>query len=353
MQFGSDNMAGASAPVLQAMLAANGGAVSSYGADAWCDAARARLAEIFEHDVKVFFASTGTVANSLALSALVPPWGAVLCHRQAHVLMDESSAPEFFTGGARLITLPGDAPKVTPESLRRALRVAPHAPHNVVPRALTLTQANENGLVYTPDELAELGAAARQLGLRIHMDGARFANALVAQACTPADLTWRAGVDVLCLGASKNGAMMAEAIVFFDDALAVDFDYRLKRAGQMAAKGRYFGAQFCGWLADDHWLDLARNANRMATRLSDGLAALPDVDRIWPTEANEVFTVMPALLAERLRAEGAVFYDWTPDALPPGREVGDHEAYVRWVCSFNTRQEEVDELVARAGAGAV
>ena len=350
MHFGSDNMAGASAPVLEAMMAANEGAVSSYGNDPWCDAARAQLAGIFDHDVKVFFASTGTVANSLALAALVPPWGAVLCHRQAHVLMDESSAPEFFTGGARLVTLPGDAPKVTAASLRRGLRVAPHAPHNVVPRALTLTQANENGLVYTPDELAEIGATARQLGLKIHMDGARFANALASLNCAPADITWKAGVDVLCLGASKNGALMAEAIVFFDEAAAVDFDYRLKRAGQMTAKGRFFGAQFAGWLTDDHWLHLARHANAMATQLSDGLAAVPGVELVWPTQANEVFTIVPALMAERLRAEGAVFYDWTPDALPDGRDIAEDQAYVRWVCSFNTRQEEVDELLARARA---
>jgi len=248
------------------------------------------------------------------------------------------------------VTLPGDAPKVTAASLRRGLRVAPHAPHNVVPRALTLTQANENGLVYTPDELAEIGATARQLGLKIHMDGARFANALASLNCAPADITWKAGVDVLCLGASKNGALMAEAIVFFDEAAAVDFDYRLKRAGQMAAKGRFFGAQFAGWLTDNHWLHLARHANAMATQLSDGLAAVPGVELVWPTQANEVFTIVPALMAERLRAEGAVFYDWTPDALPEGRDIAEDQAYVRWVCSFNTRQEEVDELLARARA---
>jgi threonine aldolase len=348
MNFGSDNMAGASAPVLNAVLAANEGSVASYGADPWCEQARTHLSTIFDHDVQVFFASTGTVANSLALSALVPPWGAVLCHRQAHVLMDESSAPEFFTGGARLLTLPGNQGKVTVASLHRGLRVAPHAPHNVVPRALTLTQANECGLVYTPAELRALGDAARQHGLKIHMDGARFANALVALGCHPADITWRAGVDVLCLGASKNGALMAEAIVFFDPELATDFSYRLKRAGQMAAKGRFYGAQFTGWLADGHWLELARHANTMAGRLSAGLVQVPGVELVWPTEANEVFTLMPALLAERLREEGAVFYDWSPDALPDGLDIAPDQAFARWVCSFNTKQEEIDELLARS-----
>lgn len=349
MNFGSDNMVGASAPVLDAIRAANEGAMASYGADPWCELASAQLADVFDHDVKVFFANTGTVANSLALSALVPPWGAVLCHRQAHVLMDESSAPEFFTGGARLVVLPGDDGKLTPESIHRGLRVAPHAPHNVVPRALTITQANENGLVYRPDELAALTAAARQHGLKVHMDGARFANALVALDCQPADLTWRVGVDVLCLGASKNGALMAEAILFFDDALATDFSFRLKRAGQMAAKSRFFGAQFNGWLTDGHWLTLARQANAQARVLSAGLAKLDGVQVVWPTDANEVFAVMPGLLAERLRAEGAVFYDWTPDALPAAVTLQDGDAFVRWVCSFNTSRAEVDEVLARAG----
>lgn len=348
MIFGSDNMVGASPAVLQAIVQANAGEQPSYGADVWCEQAEQQISQVFQAPARVFFVSTGTVANSLALSALTPPWGGVLCQRDAHVLADESSAPEFFSGGARLLGLDPVNGKVAPESISRALASAGHPPHNVVPRALSITQANELGLVYTPEEVHELASLAHRHGLKVHMDGARFANALASLGCHPADITWRAGVDVLCLGASKNGALMAEAIVFFDPSLAQDFAYRLKRAGQMAAKARFFGAQFCAWLHDDHWLALARQANDVAGQLGVALQALPGTRLVWPVQANEVFAVMPARLAQVLRSQGAVFYDWPEHALPAHEALQHEEKLVRFVTSFASTCEQVDDLVAAA-----
>ena len=286
MIFASDNVVGASQPVLDAILQANEGAMASYGSDPWSERARAQLREVFEHpELQVWFVSTGTVANSLALSALVPPWGGVLCHHQGHIAMDESSAPELFTGGARLVPVGAGHGKLSPALLQSFAGAGAHPPHNVLPRALSLTQASEIGLVYSPAEVAALGQMAKAQGWRLHMDGARFANAVAALGCAPADITWRAGVDVLCLGASKNGALMAEAVVFFDPELARDFEHRVKRAGQMAAKGRFFGAQFAAWLEHGHWLDLARHANAQAAALASGIAAVPGCRLAWPTRA--------------------------------------------------------------------
>jgi threonine aldolase len=348
MIFGSDNMLGASQQVLDAIVRANAGLAASYGADDWCAQATARIADLFECPVEVFYVSTGTIANSLALSALVPPWGSVLCHHQAHIVNDESSAPELFTGGARLAPIVDPSGKLGPAALAQALATAPHPPHNVVPRALSLTQATECGLVYTPAEVSALAKIAHDNDLHVHMDGARFANAVASLGCSPAEITWRAGVDVLCLGASKNGALMAEAIVFFDPELAVDFAFRVKRAGQMAAKGRLFGAQFCGWLENGHWLDLARHANGKARELAAALITVPGVEVVWPVDANEVFVTMPAALATRLRAAGGVFYDWHPAALPAGRSVAAGDAFVRLVCGFGTESAQIEALLAAA-----
>ncbi len=350
MIFGSDNMVGASAPVLEAIVAANAGEQPSYGADKWCEAAEREICRVFETPVKVFFVSTGTVANSLALSALTPPWGAVLCQRDAHVLADESSAPEFFSGGARLVALDPVDGKLSAESIEQLLATAGHPPHNTVPHALTLTQVNERGLVYTPDEVRALARVAHARGLKVHMDGARFANALATLECSPADVTWRAGVDVLCLGASKNGALMAEAIVFFDTTLARDFAYRVKRAGQMAAKSRLYGAQFCAWLQNDHWLHLAKHANSVAAVLGNGLAQLPGVRVVWPVQANEVFAVMPQGMVDGLRAQGAVFYDWPAQALPANEALSASETLVRFVASFSSTVEQASDLLAAAHA---
>lgn len=351
MNFGSDNQSGVSPKILQALVQACASIAPSYGNDPWTRDAEAALARVFEHDVRAFFVATGTASNCLALSALAPPWTGVLCHAQAHIYTDESTAPEFFTGGARLLPIATDTGKITPEALQRTLQRLPDAPpHSIKPTALTLTQATENGLLYTPDELRALTGLAHQHGLRVHMDGARLANAIAALGCRPADLTVNAGIDVLSFGASKDGALAAEAVVFFDTALAEGFEARRKRAGHLLSKGRLFGAQFMAWLQDDHWLDLAHHANDCAAQLAQALQAHPQVQLAWPVQANEVFVVMPRGLLERLQAGGVQCYDWYESSLPPQMPLAADGVPVRFVTSWSTATLEISALAALLGS---
>jgi threonine aldolase len=337
MNFVSDNAYGASPEILAAMTAASAGTATSYGEDAATARLAARLSEIFERDVTVFPVVTGTAANALILSQLCPPYGAVLCHEESHIAVDECGAPEFFTGGAKLGLLKGVGGKLTPDSVAAGRAQFFSGVHSVQPRVLSITQATEYGTVYTPGEVAALAQAAR--GLRLHMDGARFANALVSLGCTPAELTWKAGVDALSFGASKNGAAMAEAVVFFDKADARDFDYRRKRGGHLVSKMRFISAQLEAYLDEDRWLKTARRANSLAARLSDGLSKIAGVEIAHPVQANAVFAWMPDTLATRLHEAGAKFYDWEMD----GRRV-----MARLVCSFATPQEDVERLLEAA-----
>ena len=355
LNFGSDNMAGASKHVLEALVEANAGPARSYGADPWTLDAERVLADIFEHELTAFFVTSGTAANSLGIAALVQPWNGVLCHPHAHILEDECSAPEFFTGGARLIPITRRegklAGKITADALQWTLdRLPADAPHNITPAVVSLSQASECGLVYRPDEIAALAEVARSRALTIHMDGARFANAVASLGCKPSELTWKAGVDVLCLGASKNGALAAEAVIFFNSAHAANFAVRRKRGGHIVAKGRLLGAQFTGWLRNGHWLDLARTANLRAAQLAEGLSRTLDVRLVWPTDANEVFAILPKSLDAKLRAAGCYYYQWNPNSLPPDESIAADEVFVRLVTSFATTSEEVSEFLDLAGA---
>jgi threonine aldolase len=263
------------------------------------------------------------------------------------VLLDESTGPSLFTGGAAMLPVPDRQVRLHPGSVESMLhRLPADAPHNVRARALSITQANECGQVYTPDEVAALTAVARGANLRVHLDGARFANAVAALDVHPADLTWRAGVDVMCLGATKNGAVASEAIVFFDRSLADDFEYRLKRTGHLTSKARLFGAQFVAWLADGHWLDLAHHANVSAERLRQEIVGLPGIRLAWGCQSNETFVVVARPLFESLIAAGVSMYEWYPDALPADQPVGEDELLARMVTSWATTEAEVDAFVA-------
>ena len=347
MMFGSDNQAGASERVLDAIGEAYRSYHEAYGADDLTAAAVEALRETFDTDLTAFFVSSGTAANMLALSTMVQPWDGVVCHHQAHILLDESTGPSLFTGGASILPLPDRDLRLAPDRLTSMLdRLPSDGPHNVRPRALSITQANECGQVHTAEEIAALSQVARDRELHVHMDGARFANAVARLGVHPGDITWRAGVDVLCLGASKNGAVAAEAIVFFDRDLAVDVEYRLKRTGHLTSKGRLYGAQFLAWLADDHWLDLARAANRQANRLRTELDPLDRVRLAWPSESNESFIVLERNLFDHLMAAGASMYEWYPNALPGGEELADSEMLARLVTSFATTDAHIDDFVA-------
>lgn len=343
--FASDNTAPVHPAILDAITAAGQVAAMPYGADEWTGRLSAMLNEVFEREVLAFPVPTGTAANALALSALCPPWGAVYGHPASHAFTDECGAPEFFTGGARMTGVPGANGRVEPDALEAALAGArPHAIHNPKPAALTLTQASEAGTVYTADAVAALAEVARGHGLRVHMDGARFANAVAAGNAAPADLTWRAGVDVLSLGATKDGAMAAEAVVFFDPALAEAFEERRKRGGHLFSKQRFAAAQFAAWLEGGLWLDLARTANARAARLGAGLAARAGVVPAHPVEANIVFADLPAAAVDGLEAAGFLFY--RAGAVPADEAGEGGRERVRLVCSWSTTEGEVDALLA-------
>jgi threonine aldolase len=338
--FISDNVNGASPEILEAVLAANAGAAPSYGADEITARLQGRFGEIFERDCAVFPVATGTAANVLALSVLSPPFGAIYCHEDSHVNVDECGAPEFYSGGAKLVALPGAGGKVTADDLAAAVKGAGNV-HSVQPAAVSLTQSSEAGTVYSLGDLAAIAEVARARGLGLHMDGARFANALVALGCSPAEATWKAGVEALSFGATKNGALAAEAVVFFEPARAADFAYRRKRGGHLFSKMRFLSAQLEAYLADDLWLRNARHANALAARLGEGLGGLPGVALSHPVEANEVFAWMPEAMIRGLEAADFGVYRWGP----PGEDGGE----VRLVTAFNSRPEDVEALIAKAG----
>jgi len=351
VNFSSDNAVGASPRVMQALADANAGALPSYGQDPWTARAEAALARIFDCEPAVFLVATGTAANALALAAVCPPFGAVLAHAESHINTDECGAPEAFTAGAKLIGLPGQGCKLTADALEAALRrLPPGVPHSVQARAVSISQATEAGTVYRPEEIRALAAVAKARGLAVHMDGARLANALVATGAEPAELTWRAGVDVLSLGLTKGGALAAEAVVFFDRAAADDMTYRRKRSGHLVSKGRLLGAQAAAMLEEGHWLELAADANARAARLARGLVAA-GLRLAAPVEANELFPVMPRRLCRELKDAGAVFYEWPSPQLGTDARISPDEVLVRLVTSWATTDEEVDRLLTAAREG--
>ena len=309
-----------------------------YGQDDDTRALDAQYSDWFEREVRVFPVATGSAANALALSALCPPFGSIYCHANAHINTAECAAPEFYTGGAKLIPLPGDAGKLRAPELETTLKNARIGAVNVAqPAVISLTQGTEAGTVYQPDELEAIAAVARRYHLHLHMDGARFANALVRLGCSPASITWKVGIDALCLGATKNGAIAAEAIIFFDPAPAENFAYRCKRGGHLWSKMRFLSVQLRAYLQDDLWQRNARHANQMAARLAAGLAELPDLEILYPVEINEVFVRLPAAIAASLQSKGFGFYQFGE---------GPQSVILRLVTSFSTQPEEVTAFIA-------
>ena len=349
MNFASDNGAGVAPQILEAIVASSRVNAPAYGADDYTRRAEEALSRVFETSVSAHLVATGTGANALALSALARPWEAVFCHEEAHIHDDECGAPEFFAGGAKLVGIPGLSGKVTPEHLEATLARFPRGlVKSAQPGALSLSQATEAGTVYRIDEIAALSQIARKNGLAVHMDGARFANAVVGLGVSPADMTWRAGVEALSFGATKNGALACEAVIFFDPDRAASFPFLRKRGGHTLSKGRFLGAQMLAYLEGGLWLDLAARANAAAQSLVDVLAALPGVRRAWPTDANEVFVVAPTELAERWKRAGAGFYEWPTRALASGLAPGAGEALYRFVTSFETTDAEIVALAKLA-----
>lgn len=331
--FASDNYAGICPEALQALIEANVDHAPAYGDDEWTSRVSDRLRELFATDCDVYFAFNGTAANSLALAALCQSYHSVICHEVAHVETDECGGPEFFSNGSKLLTAGGDNGKLTPESVLEVI-VRRDDIHYPKPKVVTLTQSTEVGTVYRPDEVAAIADMAHRHGLNVHMDGARFSNAVASLGVAPADITWRAGVQVLCFGGTKMGLPVGEAIVFFDRALSEDFARRCKQAGQLASKMRFLSAPWLGILDNDSWVRHARNANAMARRLANGLATIPGTALMFPVESNSVFVNLPPAMIEGLRERGWRFYTF----------IGAGGA--RFMCAWDTTEESVDALLA-------
>jgi threonine aldolase len=335
LRFFSDNTATVCPEILAAISEANRGLALPYGDDEWTGRLDAVLGEFFGAEVRAFAVATGTAANSLSLATLSPPYGAIFAHQDAHIACDECGAPGFFSGGAQLALLQGEHGRLLPRTFAAALTARPVDVHGVQPAALSLTQATEVGTVYQPAEIAALSKLAHGRGLKVHMDGARFANALAFLDCQPADVTWRAGVDVLSFGATKSGALAAEAVVFFDRDLVQDFELRRKRAGHLQSKSRYVAAQLLAYVETGVWKRNAAHTNRLAQDIGRAAGAA----LLHPVEANEVFVRLGVQRREALRAAGFEFYDWGT--------AGAGEA--RFVVSWDQPDEDVPALCAALG----
>lgn len=331
-QFASDNYSGICPEAWAAMAEANGGHVRSYGDDPWTERAANLIRETFQTDCEVFFVFNGTAANSLALASLCQSYHSILCHELAHVETDECGAPEFFSNGTKVLLLPGENGKITPESIEPTVkrRADIHFPK---PRVLSITNATECGTVYSADEVKAIGAAAKQSHLHLHMDGARFANAVASLKVAPAELTWKAGVDVLCFGGSKNGIALGEAVIFFNRTLAEEFDYRCKQSGQLASKMRFLSAPWVGMFKDGAWLRYATHANNMAELMHTRLSAIPGVNILFPRQANSVFVQLPQPVIAAMHAKGWIFYGF----------IG--KGGCRLMCSWDTTVEDIENFI--------
>ncbi|MBX7147030.1 MAG: low specificity L-threonine aldolase [Alphaproteobacteria bacterium] len=341
MNFCSDNVSGICEEILNSLIEANQDTASSYGQDSITESLTQQISDIFEHQVVVFPVSTGSAANALALSALTPPFGVIYCHQNAHIHKDECGAPEFFTSGAKLIPIPGDHGKIDLALLTSALQQSGQGVvHHSQPAVISLSELTEYGTIYVPEEIKTISKLAKKYNLKIHMDGARFANALAFLECSPEELTWKSGVDVLSLGATKNGAMAAEVVIFFDPKLATDFIYRRKRAGHLLSKMRFLSVQLQTYFKNDLWLKNARHANTMAQNLTKGLSKFPEIQLCHRVEGNELFLNLPNNLAIYLGNQGFKFYQWDEESF----QKPDHQT-IRLITSFNTTPEQIDSFL--------
>lgn len=333
-QFASDNYAGICPEAWAAMTEANAGHEVSYGNDTWTEQAANLLRDIFETKCEVFFVFNGTAANSLSLASACQSYHSVLCHKLAHVEVAECGAPEFFSNGGKILLLGGENGKIDPAEIHNAInkRTDIHYPK---PKVLSLTQATEEGTVYSVDEIKSLTGIARHYGLRVHMDGARFANAVASLNVAPKEITWQAGVDVLCFGGTKNGIAIGEAVVFFNPEAALEFDYRCKQGGQLASKMRFLSAPWTGMLKDGAWLRHAKHANAMAKRLESGIRSLPQIEIAYPVQSNVVFARIPKPIVQGMYQRGWKFYT----------HVGEADE-ARLMCSWDTTPDDVDAFAA-------
>ena len=340
MNFKSDNASGVHPKIFEAMRAVNEGMAGSYGHDQYTEELQKVLEKLFEHELCYYFACTGTAANSLALTAICPPYATVFCSDEAHILTDECTAPSFFAHGIKLLHKSKSPSKIDPEFIKTSIEWAKNnRPHTSKPGCVSITQSTELGQIYSLEEVKEITTVAHENGLKVHMDGARIANALAYLQCSPTELTWKSGVDVLTLGATKNGGLMGELIVFFNKKDAEDFDYVHKAAGQLFSKTRFFAAQMIAYFQDDLWIKLAAHSNAMAKKLTEGIQKGGKMEVILPVHSNEIFVRAKRADVEKLWSQGAEFYDW---------DLTDN--LYRFVTAWSTSEEGVDSFLAAINA---
>jgi threonine aldolase len=345
MFFASDNGSPAAPEILDALLRANTGNASAYGADDIMPRVTQKIRDIFEApEAAVYLVATGTAANALALATITQPWQTIFAHKNAHIEEDECAAPEFFTGGSKITLIDGDHARMTPKGLQQAIGFTARAGvHNVQHGSLSITNATESGTIYTPSEIAELASIAKNAGMLTHLDGARFTNALVRLGCSPAEMTWKAGVDVVSFGGTKNGCMGVEAVILFDPKRAWEFELRRKRAGHLFSKHRFLSAQMEAYLTNDLWLNLASQANAAAAYLVAGLKTIPGIRFDHPPQANTVFASFPRGAHKRAQDAGAYYYFWPFDQTLDGPD--DALLSARFVCSWSTRHADIDQFI--------
>lgn len=335
INFVSDNAAPVAPKIMAALQRANAGPAPGYGHDVLTRQLEDKFRTLFDCDLRAFPVATGTAANVLGISSFTPPYGAVFCHHLAHINNDECGAPEFFSGGAKLIALDGPDGKIDTRALEAAIQKDSGSVHHVAPAVISMTQVTECGTVYRPEEIAEISLIAQKYGLMLHMDGARFGNAVEFLGCHPGDVTWRVGVDVLSFGATKNGAMGAEAVIFFNMDKAREFEFRRKRGGHLFSKVRYLSAQLEASLEGDYWRELAAHANHQAKILAERLKRVPGIKILYPVEANIIFARLPEIALECLAVSGILYH----------RRAGEREGIVRFVTSWNTTEQEIEALL--------
>jgi len=336
MNFKSDNVASVHPLIMQAIVDANTGMACSYGHDSYSEEMQKVMSQVFEKEVFPFLVCSGTSANSLALSAICPPYAEIYCSNDAHILHDECNAPGLFTHGARLVPSTSTPSKINVESIVASCEWAKNnRPHACKPGCVTITQTTELGQVYSLEEIQKVAKVAHENGMKLHMDGARFTNAMVSLGCTPAEMTWKSGVDVISFGATKNGGMMGEVVLFFDEKLAHDFDYIHKRGGQLMSKTRFFASQMIAFFKDDLWIKLAKHSNQMAKKLENGIKDSEKVKIVHPVVANELFVKAKRTDIQKLWDQGALFYEWNIK-----------EDLYRFVTSWATKESEIEAFTA-------
>ena len=334
MNFASDNITGAAPEILKALVEQNSGSLMPYGNDDITKAAEEKVSSIFETDAEVLIVATGTASNSLALATITPPWGVIFCHQGAHIYDTESGGPEFFTGGAKMLPIDGSDGKFTAESLDSAVKASGMGnTHHCQAATVSITQATETGSIYSLDEIVKVSKVCKKHNLKLHMDGSRFANAVASLNCSAAELTWKAGIDILSFGATKNGALTAEAVILFDKSLKSEFSYRRKRGGHLFSKMRLLSVQMDAYVTEDLWLKNARLANAKAKYMEDGLNSIKGIKQTQSVQANILFTEMPRTVIDNLKKDGYLFYE------RGGKNV------IRLVMAFDTNTDDIESFI--------